>query len=294
MSASRSPRALGGRLRDLARVVDRAARRGARSRASGARIVSRVDRQLLQRACSARRGSAAPCRSPCSAGSARRMTSLRSLAAAGDAGAELVEDERQPLALGLAHDVADQVEVDRLGACASTGSRYWPLPGPFSILSQRGGGSARRRRACVGVALDEALADQRLRAHDAARVLAEVLVARVGDVEHDGGLVVVGDVERVDLADLHAGDLDVLARDHEAGVVEDRAHLVAPLARRRARDARRPRRPRATRAGRWRASRLMGRGAPGLGSQSSGPRLPSRERRRAVRRRAGSPRPGSA
>ena len=36
------------------------------------------------------------------------------LAAARHAGAELVEDQRQPLALGLAHRVADQVDVDRL------------------------------------------------------------------------------------------------------------------------------------------------------------------------------------
>ena len=108
----------------------------------------------------------------------------------------------------------------------STGSRYWPSPSPSSICSSFGGASSPAARTCGRLALDEALADQRLRAHDAARVAAEVLVAGVGDVEHHGGLLVLRQVDRVDRADADAGDLDVLAGDHEAGVVEDRADLV--------------------------------------------------------------------
>jgi hypothetical protein len=65
---------------------------------------------------------------------------------------------------------------------------------------------------------------------DALGVAAEVLVALVVDLEHDDGLEVLRHVERVDLADLDARDLDVLARDHEARVVEDRAHQVGLVA----------------------------------------------------------------
>ena len=184
--------ALGGRLRRPSlELLDRAADVRALARQRREDRV-RVAREVARARCSARRGSRAPRRSPRSAGLARRITSLRSLAAAGEAGAELVEDERQPLALGLAHDVVDQVEVDRLASCCSTGSRYWPSPGALlDLLAARGGasraGGARLRR----LALDEALADQRLRAHDAARVAAEVLVAGVVDVEHDRGLEVL-------------------------------------------------------------------------------------------------------
>ena len=102
-----------------------------------------------------------------------------------------------------------------------------PCPGPSSICVELGGGSSPAARACVGSHSTNRSPISALRAHDALGVLAEVLVAGVGDVEDDGGLVVVGDVERVDRADLDAGDLDVLARDHEAGVVEDRADLVS-------------------------------------------------------------------
>src|SRR4051794_8824947 len=75
-------------------------------------------------------------------------------------------------------------------------------------------------------ALHGPLADERLRPDRAVGVGAEVLEAAGGDVEDDRRLLVLGDVQRADLADLDAGDLDVLARDHERGVVEDGAHLV--------------------------------------------------------------------
>ena len=71
------------------------------------------------------------------------------LAAAGEPDAQLVEDDRQALALGLAHDVVEQVEVHGL-LVFSTGSRRWPLPGPSSISASSRGGSASTARCCVG------------------------------------------------------------------------------------------------------------------------------------------------
>ncbi len=142
------------------------------------------------------------------------------------------------------------------------------------------GGPRLRRRA-----LDELLADQRLRADRAGRVLAEVLEAGLGDVEDDGGLLRRRHVERLDLADLDARDLDVLAGDDGEGVAEDRADLVAVGLRR---SRRRPRRAK-TIAGRPRAARttestrLMARASTWVGSQSRSLRRVA-ERRRAVRR----------
>ena len=150
------------------------------------------------------------------------------LAAARHAGAELVEDQRQPLALGLAHRVADQVDVDRLHRVLDR-QQVLALAGAVLDLAQLRRRLGVRGARLRGLALHEALADQVLRAHDAARVAAEVLVAGLGDLEHDRRLEVVGDLEIGDLADLDAGDLDVLAGDDEPGVVEDRAHLVAVL-----------------------------------------------------------------
>ena len=101
-------------------------------------------------------------------------------AAAGDAGAELREDQRQPLPVRQAHDVVDQVEVDRLRGVADR-QQVLALALALVDLLQR-----RRRGGVDGAllgrrALDELLADQRLRADLAARVGAEVLVAGVVD-----------------------------------------------------------------------------------------------------------------
>src|SRR4029078_8117191 len=102
----------------------------------------------------------------------------------------------------------------------------------------------RRRRGAVRArlrrrALDELLADQRLRADRALGVAAEVLEAGPVDAQDDGGLLVRGHIERVHLADLDPGDLDILARDDRERVLEDRAHLVgAARVRRRAGRAR--------------------------------------------------------
>ena len=106
------------------------------------------------------------------------------------------------------------------------GSRYSPSPGPDWIWPSSGDFAAPASCGCVGIALDVALADQRLRTDRAEGVLAEVVVVGVVDAEDDRGLLVVGQIDRRDAADDDAADLDVHARDHERGAVEDRAHLV--------------------------------------------------------------------
>src|SRR5947208_3204365 len=144
----------------------------------------------------------------------------------GLARAELVEEDREALAERQAHDVVEQVEVDRV---LGVGHRQQVLA--RALLALRDDLQRRRhriaRRARLGRrALDVLLADQRLRADAARRVGAEVGEARLVDLEDDGGLVVGRDRQRVDLAHLDAGDLDVLALDDREGRVEDRAHLV--------------------------------------------------------------------
>jgi len=71
--------------------------------------------------------------------------------------------------------------------------------------------------------------DQSLRAHGAAGIRAEVLEAGVFDVQHDSGLRVGRGRDRADGANFDAVDLDVLAGDDVAGVVEDRADRVAAV-----------------------------------------------------------------
>ena len=123
----------------------------------------------------------------------------------------------------------------------SNGSRYCPAPGwPASICSSGGGGLEQGRPA-----VDELLADQRLRPDQAARVFAEVLETGIGDLHRDhrfagdlqrlAVLVAVdltrhGHADRFDFADGGAGDADFLAGDHEAAAVEDPAHDVAAAA----------------------------------------------------------------
>ena len=91
----------------------------------------------------------------CSAGFARRMTSWRSSPRPASAGAELVEDDRQPLAVRQAHDVVDQVDVDRRWRCARPAAGAGPRPGrPRSRCSV--GGAARWPARLRRLALDEA------------------------------------------------------------------------------------------------------------------------------------------
>ena len=144
-------------------------------------------------------------------------------AVAGERRAELVEEDRELLPVGQAHDVLHQVEVDRAGgvrrreqvlplARARTGP--WRGSGDFGALVGLG---------CVG-----SHSMKRSPMSDCGRivqkrVLAEVVVVRVVDLQDDRGLLVVGQVDRRDAADDDAADADVHARDHERGVVEDRA-----------------------------------------------------------------------
>ena len=77
------------------------------------------------------------------------------------------------------------------------------------------------------LALDVLLADQRLQPQLAVGIAPEGREGLVVDAQDDRGLVVVGEVDVVDLTDLDARDLHVLAGDHEAAVVEDGTHAVA-------------------------------------------------------------------
>ncbi len=107
-----------------------------------------------------------------------------------------------------------------------SGSRYWPLPAPLLICWSGGGSWAPLGRGWVG-----AHSTNFSPISDCGRIV-QVASERKSwkpgsvDAEDHGGLLVLGDVEVGDLADLHAGDLHVLAGDHRDGVVEDRAHLV--------------------------------------------------------------------
>ena len=148
--------------------------------------------------------------------------------------------------------------------------RRWPLPGRPRSPRSSGGTSS----PALGVprrALDEALADQRLRADLAPRVAAEVLEAG-SSIRSVPRPVSSRDVDGGDRADPHAGDLHVLARDDEGGVVEDRAHAVA-----RCPPSRRSRRSAATVAAR-RATR-------DCDAASHGPRDLATDRSRACRGR---------
>ena len=150
-------------------------------------------------------------------------------AATGEAGAELVEDDREALALGQSRDVAEQVDVDR--ACVfCTGSRYWPLPSrPLAIFFSGGASGVPATRGCVGRQSTNfspisacgrivQLASARKSLKPAFEMFSTTaaFACGVGVTEADG-------------ADLDAADLDVLAGDDVAGVVEDRAHGVAAV-----------------------------------------------------------------
>ena len=100
----------------------------ARSRASGARIVSE-----LTASCSSTRVLLGQDLEHLVGLAQRRVGAPDDLvevrAAAREPGAELVEDQRQPLALGLAHRVADQVDVHRLRSCSRPAAAAGPRPG---------------------------------------------------------------------------------------------------------------------------------------------------------------------
>ncbi len=149
-------------------------------------------------------------------------------AAARQAGAEFVEDDRQPFALGAAADVAHEVDVDGAGGVFEG---HVVLPRPFPA-GWDGGQRRRQRRAdgpfLGGNAVDVLLADQRLDLDRAGGVGAEVLEAGVFDVQRDRRPGLRRGHHFAHDARLDAVDQHVLAGDQVAGVVEDGAHGVAP------------------------------------------------------------------
>jgi hypothetical protein len=142
------------------------------------------------------------------------------VAAAGERRAELVQDQREPLAVRESQRVVDQVQVDRRARVLDA---QQVLALAVAVLDLR----ELRRPVRAGTALDELLADQRLRADRAARVLVERREAGLVDLQDDRRALVVGHVERLDLTDDRARDLHVLALHDVGRVVEDRADLVA-------------------------------------------------------------------
>ena len=85
--------------------------------------------------------------------------------APGETRAELVDDQREALPVGHAHDVVEQVR-----------RRSWSCVWLTGITLPR----LQHRAGVAGLALDEVLADQRLRARLAGRVLVELPEARSG------------------------------------------------------------------------------------------------------------------
>ena len=150
--------------------------------------------------------------------------------------------------------------------CCVDRQQVLALARPGVDLAQLRRRGAARRARLRRRALDELLADQRLRADRAVRVLAEAWKPGSSMLQDDRRLLVRRDVERLDRADLGAGDLHVLARDHERGVVEDRPDPVAAAAVARRPWRARPARPAATRHGdRWRRrASLAGRTSRGI------------------------------
>ncbi len=120
---------------------------------------------------------------------------LEILAARRQADAELVQDQAEAVGIRLAHDVVDEVEVNRLAVVLD---RQEDLA--LARLAVGDDLELRRRLGARGaslgrLALDELLAQERLRAHQAGRVLAPVLEALVRDPHDDNGLAgVVGSV----------------------------------------------------------------------------------------------------
>ena len=177
--------------------------------------VSALVRQVLQRPGSGARGSSSTLSVSRSAGPARRIVVVEVVGAAGDAGAELVEDDPQPLAVGPAHDVVDAGRAGSSTRCARPGSS---------------------RRACsfcaarAGLAVDEVLADQRLRARTRRRRPRAASRSPSWSISKSTSALVRlrSSAQLGDLARAHAGDLDVGALDEPERVVElDRVRRAA-------------------------------------------------------------------
>ena len=175
-----------------------------------------------------------------SAGLERSTISASSSPRAARPGAEVVEDEPEAVRIRLAHDVVDEVEVDRLAVSLE---RQQVLAGArLSVGDRRQLG---RRLACPAARGSVGLHSTNFSPiSDCGRIRHEAsvrkswnagvvdLAARRPPCRASGlpssmrGLVLAGDVDVGDRADLGAGDPDVLAGDQEARVVEDRPDLV--------------------------------------------------------------------
>jgi hypothetical protein len=125
--------------------------------------------------------------------------------ASGQRRAQLAEEDREALPVGAPHDVVDEVDRDRRARLLH-GDRRPP-------------GQALLARA--GLAVEEVLADQRLRPRLAEDVRAQVTETALGDLDLDDRAVRAAvDLEAGDLPGADARDLDVGAVDEPEGVVE--------------------------------------------------------------------------
>ena len=147
--------------------------------------------------------------------------------APGQACAELADDQAQAVAEGPPQDVVDQVEPDRRAGLADRDAPAVRYP------ARRG----------ARLAVDEVLADERLRADLAAGVRAQVGQAGLGHLRVD-------DRERVRLAlevdvlgraGAHSGDLEVAALGEAEGVVEHDLVGLGPVVAARGAEGERPR-----------------------------------------------------
>ena len=211
------------------------------------------------------------------------MTAFRSEPRAARPVPSSLRISREPLADRLLVDVLDDVGVDR-----RAGLRHRQQVGPGTRAA--GDLGQRRRARAAGLAVDVALADQRLRADRAGGVGVERRELAVVDRDRDGGHVrwrgrrtLLGaraNAQRLDAPDVRARDPHVLAADRERGVVEDRSDEVGPAGAARGARPGRSRSRRGPRAGR-RSVRLAswaGRGVGGVTARH-------RDRRRAIRSR---------
>ena len=197
----------------------------ARSRASGAMIVSESTAS-----CSSwsfwRASSRSTSSTSRSAGLARRITSLRSSPRpARPTPSSLRMIDRRSRSGSRMMLLSRSRSTDF--SVFSTGSRHWPSPGALVDLPQLARAARRRPRA-------SASARTRRTSRRSATAAGRCSARRRGSPGSRGrrscsttaALKSVGHLDVVDRADLDAGDLDVLAGDDEAGVVEDRAHAV--------------------------------------------------------------------
>jgi hypothetical protein len=146
----------------------------------------------------------------CGARAADRLVEV--VAVARDRGAQLVDQDAEPLADRQPHDVVDEVGRD---------GRRRALDGDRGARLELAGIVARG-------AVDVVLADERLGRDLAARVLAQRPEAVLGDLEGDDRATRRAiEVELRDRARDHARDLEVAALDEAEGVVELDLELVA-------------------------------------------------------------------